>query len=219
MSPMLVSFHQKEGASIAIGVLLIVVAFRLGMDSRELLIGRSAEPKVRQVITEEIEQTPGVDRLLELQTMHMGPDSLIVATRVALNDDMGADQTEDLADEIDRRLAQGPANQPALVEGTVRGLGEHERAAVGRYGDLGGVGVAPMFMIDSRSLVVRVRRGWMTVRSVASPSESGRPRSSSSKSIFAVPAMVSASARVSATISSAELPASRRASRSRRTSG
>ena len=33
------------GASIAIGVLLIVVAFRLGMDSRELLIGRSADPE------------------------------------------------------------------------------------------------------------------------------------------------------------------------------
>ena len=32
-------------ASIAIGVLLIVVAFRLGMDGRELLIGRSATPR------------------------------------------------------------------------------------------------------------------------------------------------------------------------------
>ena len=49
-------------------MLLIVVAFRLGMDSRELLIGRSADPKVRQAIREEIERTPGVDRLLELQT-------------------------------------------------------------------------------------------------------------------------------------------------------
>jgi divalent metal cation (Fe/Co/Zn/Cd) transporter len=38
--------------------------------------------------------------------MHMGPDSLIVAARVALNDEMGADQTEDLADEIDRRLSE-----------------------------------------------------------------------------------------------------------------
>jgi divalent metal cation (Fe/Co/Zn/Cd) transporter len=38
--------------------------------------------------------------------MHMGPDNLIVAARVALNDEMGADQTEDLADEIDRRLSE-----------------------------------------------------------------------------------------------------------------
>jgi divalent metal cation (Fe/Co/Zn/Cd) transporter len=47
-----------------------------------------------------------VDALLELRTMHMGPDSLIVAARVALNDEMGADQTEDLADEIDRTLSE-----------------------------------------------------------------------------------------------------------------
>ena len=87
-------------------MLLIVVAFRLGMDSRELLIGRSAEPKVRKVITEEIEQTPGVDRLLELQTMHVGPDSLIVAARVALSDDSSAGQVEDLSEDIDHRLSE-----------------------------------------------------------------------------------------------------------------
>ena len=93
-------------ASIAIGVLLIVVAFRLGMDSRELLIGRSADPKVLEVIREEIENTPGVDRLLQLQTMHVGPDSLIVAARVALDDDSSAGQVEDLAEDIDHRLSE-----------------------------------------------------------------------------------------------------------------
>ena len=94
------------GASIAIGVLLIVVAVKLGMDSREMLIGRAASPEIERVIREEIESRPGVDALLELLTMYMGPDSLIVAARVALNDEMGADQTEDLADEIDRRLSE-----------------------------------------------------------------------------------------------------------------
>ena len=93
-------------ASIAIGVLLIVVAFRLGMDSRALLIGRSADPRVLEVIREEIENTPGVDGLLGLQTMHVGPDSLIVAARVALSDDSSAGQVEDLADDIDHRLSE-----------------------------------------------------------------------------------------------------------------
>jgi divalent metal cation (Fe/Co/Zn/Cd) transporter len=93
-------------ASIAIGVLLVVVAIKLGMDSKELLIGRAAGAEVQQLLREEIESQPGVDALLELRTMHMGPDSLIVAARVALNDEMGADQTEDLADEIDRRLSE-----------------------------------------------------------------------------------------------------------------
>jgi cation diffusion facilitator family transporter len=94
------------GASIAIGVLLIVVAVKLGMDSREMLIGRAASPEIERVIREEIESRPGVDALLELLTMYMGPDSLIVAARVALNDELRADETEDLADEVDHRLSE-----------------------------------------------------------------------------------------------------------------
>jgi cation diffusion facilitator family transporter len=93
------------GASIAIGVLLVVVAVKLGMDSKELLIGKAADPEVEELIREEIGSRPGVDALLELRTMHMGPDSLIVGARIALNDELGADQTEDLADEVDSRLS------------------------------------------------------------------------------------------------------------------
>ncbi len=100
------------GASIAIGVLLFVVAVKLGMDSKELLIGRAASPAMERLIREEIQSRPGVAALLELQTMHMGPDSLIVAARVALADEIGADQTEDLADEIDRRLSEMLPLQP-----------------------------------------------------------------------------------------------------------
>ncbi len=93
-------------ASIAIGVLLIVVAVRLGLDNRQLLIGRAADPKLQQVIRDQIEHTPGVERLLDLQTMHVGPDSIIVAARVDLSDDAHGDQVENLADDIDRKLAE-----------------------------------------------------------------------------------------------------------------
>ena len=92
-------------ASIAIGVLLIVVAVRLGMDNREFLIGRAADPRELRAIQEEIEQTPGVDELLELLTMYLGPEHLIVAARVAFSDDISADRAEDAAGDIDKRLA------------------------------------------------------------------------------------------------------------------
>lgn len=93
-------------ASIAIGVLLIVVAIKLGMANRDLLIGRAADPSHLKLIRDEIESLPGIDELLELRTMHIGPDSLIVAARVALNDDLSANQAEDLAGDIDRRLTE-----------------------------------------------------------------------------------------------------------------
>jgi cation diffusion facilitator family transporter len=92
-------------ASIAIGGLLVVVAVRLGLDSRDYLIGRAADPKELETIRAEIENTPGVDELLDLRTMHLGPDQMIVAARVGFSDEMSADRAEDVADDIDRRLA------------------------------------------------------------------------------------------------------------------
>jgi cation diffusion facilitator family transporter len=121
-------------ASIAIGVLLIAVAVKLGMDSKELLIGRAASPAVEQLIRGEIESRPGVDELLELRTMHIGPDSIIVAARVALDDSLGADQAEDLADDIDRRLSEKLPVQPhVFVDPTQTG---RARSAPGEPGQV-----------------------------------------------------------------------------------
>jgi divalent metal cation (Fe/Co/Zn/Cd) transporter len=92
-------------ASIAIGVLLAVVAVKLGLDSRDFLIGRAADPKELKLIRDEIENASGVDALLDLRTMHVGPDHLIVAAQVAFSDEISADCAEDVADDVDRRLA------------------------------------------------------------------------------------------------------------------
>ena len=92
-------------ASIAIGCLLVVVAFRLGFDSRDYLIGRAAAPRELAVIRAEIEEAPGVEALLRLRTMYLGPDHLIVAAQVAFDDEISADQAEDIADRVDRRLS------------------------------------------------------------------------------------------------------------------
>jgi cation diffusion facilitator family transporter len=94
------------GASIAIGVLLIAVAVKLGLYSKSLLIGQAAGARELGLIRKEIEQTSGVDGLLELLTMYLGPDHLIVAARVDLEDEISAERAEQLADDIDRRLSE-----------------------------------------------------------------------------------------------------------------
>jgi cation diffusion facilitator family transporter len=106
-------------ASITIGALLVVVAVRLGLDNRELLIGRAADPKTQEIIRAEITQTPGVDGLVDLRTMHLGPDSIIVAAKVDLADSVSAGQAEQLADDIDRRLSERlPLSPHVLIDPT-----------------------------------------------------------------------------------------------------
>lgn len=116
------------GASIAIGCLLIVVAVKLGMDSKEFLIGRAAGPAQLGIIQEEIEKTAGVDKLLDLLTMYLGPDQLIVAAKVAFSDGISADRAEDVADDIDKRLsARLPLVPHVFLDPTQTGPAAHSR--------------------------------------------------------------------------------------------
>src|SRR6266568_7346325 len=55
-------------ASIAIGLLLVVVAYRLGRDSRDGLIGHAIDPDEQRMIADEIRSTPGIDNVVELRT-------------------------------------------------------------------------------------------------------------------------------------------------------
>ncbi len=117
-------------ASIAIGVLLVVVAVRLGMDNKDLLIGRAADRRELAGIRAEIESTEGVDELRELLTMHLGPDHLIVAARVSFTDGLSSDDMEDLSDQIDRRLAEKlPQDAHVFIDPTPRDAERRERAS------------------------------------------------------------------------------------------
>jgi cation diffusion facilitator family transporter len=91
-------------ASILIGLLLVGVAYSLGRTNMHMLIGQSADEEHREVIVAEIETTSGIDTVMELLTMQLGPDALIVAAKVAFTDDISADDAENIAEEIDVRL-------------------------------------------------------------------------------------------------------------------
>jgi cation diffusion facilitator family transporter len=93
-------------ASVSIGVLLAVTAVALGRDTKNLLIGEAATPEERKAITEIVEAHPGVDRVLELLTMALAPDRLLVAARVDLADGLSADEIERASSEIDRELRE-----------------------------------------------------------------------------------------------------------------
>jgi cation diffusion facilitator family transporter len=79
--------HFWDGtASIAIGLLLIVVAFTLGRDNKSRLIGRALPDDVQQQIRGIISGTPGVEDVLELLSLRLAPDQVLVVASVDLAD-------------------------------------------------------------------------------------------------------------------------------------
>jgi cation diffusion facilitator family transporter len=70
--------------TIAIGVLLVVIATVLVFEMKSLLIGESAVAPMRKMIVEAIAGTENVDVVLHMRTEHIGPDELLVAAKVQL---------------------------------------------------------------------------------------------------------------------------------------
>jgi cation diffusion facilitator family transporter len=70
--------------TIAIGVLLVVIATVLVFEMKSLLIGESAVAPMRKTIVEAIAGTENVDAVLHMRTEHIGPDELLVAAKVQL---------------------------------------------------------------------------------------------------------------------------------------
>ncbi len=70
--------------TIAIGVLLVVIAAVLAFEMKSLLIGESALAPMRRTIVRVIEGTEDVGRVLHMRTQHIGPDELLVAAKIQL---------------------------------------------------------------------------------------------------------------------------------------
>jgi cation diffusion facilitator family transporter len=91
-------------ASIAIGLVLAVVAFALARTSRGLLLGEAANPKVVNTITQSIESHPNVERVVELLTMHLAPKQILINANVQLRPDLRTGDIERSIAEIEDRV-------------------------------------------------------------------------------------------------------------------
>ena len=69
--------------TISIGVLLLAVAVILIVETKSLLLGEAAAPEELRAIAAGL-AVPGVDRIIHLRTMHLGPDELLVAAKLAM---------------------------------------------------------------------------------------------------------------------------------------
>ena len=67
-----------------IGILLVVVAIVLSVEMKSLLLGESGSVENVRAIESAIADAPGIERLIHMRTLHIGPEELIVAAKVAV---------------------------------------------------------------------------------------------------------------------------------------
>lgn len=67
-----------------IGVLLIAVAITLAVETKSLLVGESASPEAVKRIRSALSGTDGVSRVIHLKTLHLGPEEVLVAAKIAV---------------------------------------------------------------------------------------------------------------------------------------
>ena len=71
--------------TLAIGVLLVLVAVILGIETKSLLVGEGARPADANAIRDAINADPEVEALIHLKTLYLGPEELLVAAKVAFS--------------------------------------------------------------------------------------------------------------------------------------
>ncbi|HEY7859205.1 MAG TPA: cation diffusion facilitator family transporter [Candidatus Nanopelagicales bacterium] len=98
--------------SFAIGTLLIVIAVFLTMEMSSMLVGESALPGQEIAIREALEAEPAIDRVIHLRTLHVGPDQLLVAAKIAVG---RADTAVQVAEAIDAAEARVRAVVPTAT--------------------------------------------------------------------------------------------------------
>ncbi len=85
--------------AMAVGTLLVVIAIFLAMEMTAMLVGESALPEEVAAIRAALESSDGVDRVIHLRTLHVGPDELLVAAKIAVaHSATGREIAEDIDD-------------------------------------------------------------------------------------------------------------------------
>ncbi len=116
--------YFDAGGSVVIGLLLCAVAVALGRVTHGLLIGSSASPEEQGKVLWLAESVPGVERVTQLLTMHVGPDVVILAMKIAFRPGSTVEFVEDVTNEIEKVIrAEMPQMRKIFIEVDSKGDG------------------------------------------------------------------------------------------------
>jgi len=93
--------------SICIGVILLLISVFIGWRIKSLIVGRSAEPELRELIDSIIDKDDSIEQLLNSITMQLGPDIMLAAKlkmKVGLSIEEAVKHINDLEVEIKKQV-------------------------------------------------------------------------------------------------------------------
>jgi cation diffusion facilitator family transporter len=103
--------------SLAIGVLLVVIAIVLAIEMASLLVGEAAAPEMLEQIRTILGGHPEVDRVIALRTSHNGPDDLVVNAKLEFDPALTAPKISRVVNELEISVrAAVPAARTIFIE-------------------------------------------------------------------------------------------------------
>lgn len=103
--------------AIAIGALLVCIATFLAAEMSSMLVGEAALPWDEEAIRASLAAAPLVHRVIHLRTMHVGPDELLVAAKVAIDPSTTATAIADGIDTAEVAVRQAvPSARYVFIE-------------------------------------------------------------------------------------------------------
>ena len=79
------NYYFDVAGTAMIGLLLVVVAIVLAIETKSLLLGEAASLDAQSRITSALESIPGIDRIIHMKTLHLGPDELLVGAKIGVS--------------------------------------------------------------------------------------------------------------------------------------
>ncbi|WP_128435806.1 cation diffusion facilitator family transporter [Streptomyces cyaneus] len=128
----------EASASLAIGALLVYVAYRLGRDARDQLIGQAADPEADARIRALLEAQPEIDSVEALFTMQTGLETALVAARVDLVPGLDSEQVEEVAVRIKRSIGRTVAEADQIFLDVTERSAREAQGSPAATGERGG---------------------------------------------------------------------------------
>ncbi|MEU7907801.1 cation diffusion facilitator family transporter [Actinoplanes sp. NPDC049118] len=88
----------------AIGFLLVTIAIVLAIETKSLLLGEGANPEDVTKIEQAVLAGAGIERIIHMKTLYLGPDELLVAAKIAVPPTESAAEVAQHINECEARI-------------------------------------------------------------------------------------------------------------------